>query len=77
MESWSAEVENVKGKLEALSDEDFEIAYNAVINEGATTWEDITAAIEEYNNIYPQEVVQWLFGVIISSMMGYHVRNLA
>lgn len=50
MESWSAEVENVKGKLEALSDEDFEIAYNAVINEGATTWEDITAAIEEYNS---------------------------
>ena len=26
------------------------IAYNAVINEGATTWEDITAAIEEYNS---------------------------
>lgn len=49
-DSWSAEVESVKDKLEALSDEDFEIAYNAVINEGATTWEDITAAIEEYNS---------------------------
>lgn len=50
LDSWSAEVESVKDKLEALSDEDFEIAYNAVINEGATTWEDITAAIEEYNS---------------------------
>ena len=50
MEAWSAEAEELRGKLEALSDEDFEIAYNAVINEGATTWEDITAAIEEYNS---------------------------
>ena len=50
LDAWSAEVEGVKDKLEALSDEDFEIAYNAVINEGATTWEDITAAIEEYNS---------------------------
>ena len=29
------------------------------------------------NNIYPQEVMLWLFGVIISSMMGYHVQSLA
>ncbi len=50
LDAWSAEVEGVKDKLEALSDEEFEIAYNAVINEGATTWEDITAAIEEYNS---------------------------
>ena len=50
LDAWSAEVECVKDKLEALSDEEFEIAYNAVINEGATTWEDITAAIEEYNS---------------------------
>lgn len=50
LDAWNAEVEGVKDKLEALSDEDFEIAYNAVINEGATTWEDITAAIEEYNS---------------------------
>ena len=40
---------------------------------------DIEATLKEKkkNNIYPQEVVQWLFGVIISSMMGYHVRSLA
>lgn len=50
LDAWNAEVEGVKDKLEALSDEEFEIAYNAVINEGATTWEDITAAIEEYNS---------------------------
>lgn len=50
LDAWSVEVEGVKDKLEALSDEEFEIAYNAVINEGATTWEDITAAIEEYNS---------------------------
>lgn len=50
LEQWSAEVEGVKEKLRSLSDEEFEIAYNAVINEGATTWEDITAAIEEYNS---------------------------
>ena len=33
LDAWSAEVEGVKDKLEALSDEEFEIAYNAVINE--------------------------------------------
>lgn len=50
IDNWGIKIEEVKDKLRDLSDEDFEIAYNAVINEGATTWEEITAAIENYSS---------------------------
>lgn len=50
VDAWTAEAEEVKNKLRELSDEEFEIAYNTVITEGATTWEDISAAIEKYNS---------------------------
>lgn len=42
-------VKMLRSKIESLSDEELEIAYRAVIEEGGTTWRDITAAIEQYN----------------------------
>lgn len=42
-------VKMLRSKIESLSDEELEIAYRAVIEEGGTTWKDITAAIEQYN----------------------------
>lgn len=36
-------------RLSGLSDVEIEIAYKAVVEEGATTWDDIVAAIERYN----------------------------
>jgi TP901 family phage tail tape measure protein len=56
LDAWLAEADEVKEKLRGLSDEEFEIAYDAVINQGATTWDDITAAIEKYNS--EQEVAR-------------------
>ena len=50
IDQYASDIQEVKDKLKELSDEEFQIAYNAVINEGATTWDDIVAAIEEYNN---------------------------
>lgn len=47
---WASKAEDIKSKLRDLSDEEFEIAYDAVVNQGATTWEEITSAIEEYNS---------------------------
>ena len=56
LDAWLAEADEVKEKLRGLSDEEFEVAYDAVINQGATTWDDITAAIEKYNS--EQEVAR-------------------
>lgn len=47
---WGTKVAEFQNKLKELSDEDFEVAYNAVINEGATTWDEIVAAIEKYHS---------------------------
>ena len=50
IDEWATKAEDVKAKLRDLSDEEFEIAYDAVVNQGATTWEEITRAIEQYNS---------------------------
>ena len=50
LDAWAAKAEEVKEKLRGLSDEDFNVAYDMVINQGATTWDEIAAAIAEYNS---------------------------
>lgn len=44
------EAKQVEDRVNALSDEDLEIAYKLVIEEGYTTWEDLRKAIDEYNS---------------------------
>ena len=39
----------IKDKIAGLSDEEFEIAYDLVINQGVTTWEDLEGALAQYN----------------------------
>lgn len=50
IEGFCTKATDLTNKLNALSDEEIEIAYNAIINEGATTWDEVVAAIEEYNS---------------------------
>lgn len=49
-EKWSEQVDGFKEKLMDLSQDDFNIAFNAVIEDGASTWEEIEAAIRDYNS---------------------------
>lgn len=49
LNEWADQAEEVKEKLRGLSDEEFNIAYDAVVNKGASSWEEITAAIEQYS----------------------------
>ena len=41
LDAWLSKVDAVKEKLRGLSDEDFEIVYNLVFDEGMTNWEDV------------------------------------
>lgn len=45
IEQWIAQTETLKKQLEALSDEDFEIVYNLVVNGETTDWEQIQAQL--------------------------------
>lgn len=40
----------IRTLLEDLSDEDLELAYKVVVEQGATSWDDVTAALAEYNS---------------------------
>lgn len=48
--AWGREAEEIREKLRALSDEEFEVAYDVVVNQGATSWDEVTAALAEYNS---------------------------
>ena len=47
---YQAQLLDIKNKLSELSPEDLEIAYEAVFEHGASSWEEIVAAIEAYNS---------------------------
>lgn len=49
IDEWGTKAEELRQKLRGLSEEKFDVAYDA-IQHGATTWEEIATAIEEYNS---------------------------
>ena len=49
LENWSAKAAELKDKLDDLSDEELDVAFDAV-EHGATSWDEITAALDEYND---------------------------
>lgn len=53
--TWSEKAAEVKDRLRDLSEEELDVAFNAVEN-GATSWEEITKALAEYNE--EQEIAQ-------------------
>lgn len=68
MEQYLNDVQRYKDKLAELSDEDFEIAYDLVINQGVTTWDDVIAGITEYHRKQKQLVQEKGFEAIKSSV---------
>lgn len=50
IDQWGIDVAEIQNKLKELSPEDLDIAYEAVFEHGAASWEEIVAAIEEYNS---------------------------
>lgn len=50
MDQWTLKTEELRQKLNELSEEELDVAYQAVLEDGATTWEEISAALDEYNN---------------------------
>lgn len=50
MGDWGRETEEIREQLRSLSDEELEVAYDVVVRQGATSWDDVTAALAEYNS---------------------------
>ena len=44
-----SDIEEIQNKLSTLSDDEFDIAYDAALNQGASTWNEIIEAIAAYN----------------------------
>ncbi len=49
-QEWLKQVDGFRDKLMELSQEDFNVAYNAFAENGASSWEELEQAIREYHN---------------------------
>lgn len=70
LDKWAAQVQEYKEELDKLSDEDFEVAYDLVINQGVTTWDDVIAGIKEYHRQQNQLVQAKGFEAVKSSVVS-------
>lgn len=49
LNQWNKEVDEYKDKLAELSDEELDYVLDIVVNQGVTSWDDITAALDKFS----------------------------